>query len=146
MVGGSGLLLSEGEEVVEGDDADTTVGRLDRLEGSLLDLSGGAIVDEDLERGALANNGRDSSEEVGVREDTVDLGLVDRVLELYTVVPLARAAGLGETQETHSVLSKRIVGGREGDTLGRAGWWERVRTTISSLYQPVVLAKTHRWP
>lgn len=82
MVGLNGVGLAEREELVESKDLDTSMSRCDRLERASLDVGRGTIVDEDLERGRLGDDGGDRAEESGVREHSKDGGLVDRVLEL----------------------------------------------------------------
>lgn len=116
------LLSSKLEELVERVDLDTS--RLQRLYCVLLDVFLGTIVHYNLDSRRLLDDGGDGREEVGVREHSVNVGLGERVLELYDRKGQLQFELHCAYKSTYSFFSKRVVGGREGDTLRCAsyGW------------------------
>lgn len=82
MVGRMRVVLTEHQELVQSKHPDLVRCTLDSLECSLGHLCVGSVVDDDFERWSALDDGGDSTEEIGVGEDAVDLRLVDRVLQL----------------------------------------------------------------
>lgn len=102
--------------------------RLDLVEGAFGDVLGAAVVDDQLERRRLGEGVCEGAEKRSLSEDTVHLGLVDRMLQAF--------------------LAERVVSGRKGDALLGACCGQGVRVSLEAASPDLVKTqvKTDRSP